>query len=219
MAALSEDVVELARALDPVPGHLIGHDWGASIAYAAVARAPGQWRSLATLAVPHPVAFAAALASDHEQLRRSWYVFLFQLHGFAEGIVRADDFGLLRSLWRDWSPGWTPEQADFDALARTFEAPGVLEAALTYYRAALAPDNPRAGEVSAIWEKAVTAPTLGLVGEDDGCIGAQVFQAAMPASLFTGGVDVACVGGTGHFLHLEAPSEVNARVLQFLARH
>lgn len=64
----------------------------------------------------------------------------------------------------------------------------------------------------------MTAPTLGLTGEKDGCIGADVFAAAMPAALFAGGVDVVRVPGAGHFLHLEAPARVHELILGFLAR-
>lgn len=219
MAALSEDVVDLANALDASPAHLVGHDWGASIAYAAAARAPKQWRSLTTLAVPHPVPFAAAMASDHGQLKRSWYIFLFQLRGLAEGVISADGFALLRSLWRDWSPGWTPESSDVHALTQCFGAPGVLEAALAYYRTALDPTHPRADEVAAIWAHPLSTPTLGLVGEDDGCISADIFQASMPAAMFPAGVEVVRMKGLGHFLHLEAPASVNERIVQFIARH
>ena len=168
MAALSEDVAALAAALDPAPAHLVGHDWGASIAYAAAARAPDQWRSLTTIAVPHPVAFAAALANDHAQLRRSWYMFLFQMRGLAETIVAADEYAFLHTLWRDWSPGWSPTPGDFAALKSAFRAPGVLEAALAYYRAAFDATAPRAAESAAIWANPVRAPTLGITGEDDG---------------------------------------------------
>ena len=65
--------------------------------------------SLTTLAVPHPAGFAAALASDLGQLKRSRYVFLFQVLGLSDVLVEANDWAFIEMLWRDWSPGW-----DFD---------------------------------------------------------------------------------------------------------
>lgn len=82
------------------------------------------------MAVPHPVAFAASLAGDYGQLRRSWYMFFFQMRGLAEGVVSADGFAFLQQLWRDWSPGWTPDAGDVAAVAKTMALPGVLEASL-----------------------------------------------------------------------------------------
>lgn len=218
-ATLSDDVVRLASALDASPAHLVGHDWGAGVAYAAATRAPAAWRSLTTMAVPHPVAFSSAMVTDEPQLRRCWYIFLFQMRGVAEELLRANDFALLRSLWRDWSPGWGPEQGDVDALSRVLGAPGVLEAALSYYRAAFDPADPRAGEIAAIWANPVSTPTLGLVGEDDGCVSADIFAACMPAPLFQRGVEVVRVKDAGHFLHLEQTRVVHEHVLGFIQRH
>ncbi|MBI1252154.1 MAG: alpha/beta fold hydrolase [Alphaproteobacteria bacterium] len=219
MAALSQDVLAIANALDDEPAHLVGHDWGASIAYAAASRAPHRWLSLTTLAVPHPAAFAANLAADYGQLRRSWYMYLFQMRGMAEAIVGGEDFAFLRALWRDWSPDYTPDPSDMAALFETFSKPGVLEAALAYYRTAFDPAAPRAGESAAIWTAPVAAPTLGLTGERDGCISPDIFTRSMPQAMFARGVDVRRVRDAGHFLHLERPDEVNALIIAFLARH
>ena len=71
------------------------------------------------MAVPHPAAFAVELASDYAQMRRSWYIFLFQLRGMAEAVIGANDFAFLRNLWRDWSPDWMPDSDAFSALTRT----------------------------------------------------------------------------------------------------
>src|SRR5690348_1532318 len=87
---------------------LIGHDWGAEAAYGAAALAPDRWRRLVTLAVP-PAALDEVLFSDYEQLKRSFYLFMFRdPAGFAETVVARDDLAFLDKLWRDWSPGSSP---------------------------------------------------------------------------------------------------------------
>ena len=217
-AALASDVPGLLDALGADRCHLIGHDWGASIAYAAAAASPERVASLTTLAVPHPAAFAQALTKDIGQLLRSWYMTYFQLKGRPEQVLPRDDFAFLERLWRAWSPGWTIPEADLAAVKQTFRAPGVLEAALAYYRIAFDRTHPRAAEARRIFSAPIQAPTLGLTGERDGCISAAVFQRCMPPALFAGGMRVQVIPGAGHFLQLEQPEAVNEAILAFLAQ-
>ena len=74
MEAVAGDVVTLTRALNEGPVHLIGHDWGAAIAYNAAAAAPECFRSLTTMAVPHAGRFARDGLRIFKQLRLSWYM-------------------------------------------------------------------------------------------------------------------------------------------------
>ena len=108
LETLAHDVIELLEELGE-PVDLVGHDWGAVITYAVCALAPERVRRAATLAVPHPLTMLRALRSP-AQLRRSWYMLLFQLPG-AERLVRARDLALIRRLWRSWSPGFTLDDA------------------------------------------------------------------------------------------------------------
>ncbi|NWG45046.1 MAG: alpha/beta hydrolase [Alphaproteobacteria bacterium] len=202
-------------ALDLADVHLIGHDWGASIAVAAACRLGGRIRSLSLLAVPHPVPFAAALTADLRQLQRSWYMFFFQIPGLSEYVVRRDDFAFLEHLWRSWSPGFEPPEAVLAEMRRVFAEPGVVEASLGYYRAAL---GARGGAPDP-YSPPVMAPTLGLCGAQDGCIGADIFLNCLPAERFPGGVRGECIAGAGHFLHLEAAEAVETRLRDHLARH
>ena len=217
-AALGEDVAGWMDALGAKEAHLVGHDWGSSIAIGVAARWPEKVRSLCALSVPHPAGFVASLATSIPQAKRSWYMFLFQLRGLSDALVAANDFAFIDTLWRDWSPGWDWEASDMAALKHTLAQPGVLEAALGYYRAAFDPAAPRAAEAMAWALNPIRAPTLGLAGETDGCIGADIYAAAMNPALFENGVEVKILPGAGHFLPLEAAEAVNAEVTAFLAR-
>jgi pimeloyl-ACP methyl ester carboxylesterase len=169
------------------------------------------------MAVPHPAAFAAALVGSYEQMRRSWYIYLFQLRGAAEQIVQADDFALLKNLWRDWSPGWSDGHA-LGAMQAALSQPGALSAALEYYRTAFNAAHPRAAESQALLATPIQAPTLGICGADDGCIGAKLFEASMPPTMFPGGVRTMRAPGSGHFVHSEQPEAVHAAIIAHL-RH
>lgn len=214
--ALAEDVVAWIEALGERTAHLVGHDWGASIAFAAAALSPERVQSLTVLSVPHPGLFAAVGLRDSRQMRRSWYMFFFQFRGLADWIVARNRFAFLKWLIRRWSPGWTPDRRDIDALEACFSAPGVLKSALQYYRTAFNTKAPRQAEGAALFGKPVTVPTLGLCGEDDGCIGADIFVRCMDPAMFTKGVETRRIAGAGHFLQLERPDEVNRAILSFI---
>jgi pimeloyl-ACP methyl ester carboxylesterase len=101
--AAGEDAIHLARHFSPdAPVRIVGHDWGAVAAFAAVAFAPERFSHLVSMAVPHPAAFVRAL-SNPAQLRRSWYMGLFQVRGLAEARLAKDDLAFVDRLWRDWS--------------------------------------------------------------------------------------------------------------------
>ena len=216
LPVLAGDVAACLDALGAARCHLIGHDWGASIAYAAAAGQPGRICSLTTLAVPHPAAFAQALARDIGQMLRSWYMFYFQLRDRPERIIPRRDFAFLERLWRDWSPGWRPPAADLQAMKDVFAQPGVLAAALAYYRQAFDARSPHAAETARLYGTPVRCPTLALTGARDGCIAADVFERCMPPDLFPAGLTVRRIQDAGHFLHLEQPRSVAAAIITHL---
>lgn len=213
-----EDVLAIADAMGLGRFHLVGHDWGASIAYGLCAQRPDRVISLAALAVPHPLRFAEALATDPEQLARSAYLLAVQDPAM-DATILADDMAWLKARWRDWSPGWTPPPDALAELARCFAQPGVAAAALAWYRQALDATSPAGLASQALLAGPFPVPTLGLVGADDGCIGAAVFMAAMQPADFPQGLVVETVAGAGHFLHREQPHAVTARLLAWLASH
>lgn len=215
-AALALDTVALIDALGGGRALLFGHDWGAIAAYGAAVLAPEKVARLAVAAVPHGPRLMAAMMSDYDQQRRSWYMFFFQ-HPLADVAVAANDFAFLDRLWEDWSPGYTPAAEERESLKATFRAPGVLEAALGYYRCTLNPalQSPALAEVQ---QRLAMAPievqTLYFHGVQDGCVGVDLV-AGMEAS-FPRGLTVEIVPAAGHFVHLERPEIVNPILLDFL---
>jgi pimeloyl-ACP methyl ester carboxylesterase len=213
---MAEDVAAWAASLSDAPVHLVGHDWGANIAYAAAARAPERFASLTTMAVPHPVRFGEAFASNPAQAARSAYILAFQAPGFEEQIV-ADDCAYLEALWRAWSPGWDIPADLIAAMKATFAEPGVARAALEYYRQAFDAASPAGQATAALFMQPIRVPTLGICGADDQCITADVFTAAMRAEDFAAGVKLKTIPGAGHFCHAETPDAVNAALINWLA--
>lgn len=220
LAALALDAIAVADALAPSSDAvLIGHDWGALAAYVAVGHRPDRFSKLVTMAVPHQGALLSRFLSTPEQLKRSWYMFFFQTP-FAEMVVPADDFALVDLLWRDWSPGLVPDPAFMRALKETLGAPGSTEAAIAYYRSMLGavPGDPALDDVQAAGMGPLAVETLYLHGADDGCMGVELVDPEELAAFFPAGIDVQVVPASGHFLHLDQPDAVQARVLSFLGR-
>ncbi len=211
LETLAGDVLAMIAQLSPDrPIDLVGHDWGAVITYAVCAADPARVRRAVTLAVPHPLTFLRRLQTS-AQMRRSWYMALFQIPG-SDRVVRANGFAMVDHLWKTWSPGFELDAARRTALHACLAAS--LPAPLGYYRAALRPlieFRARARRLAV----PLAPPVLQLHGADDGC----VLPPEIPVDddrRFTCR-ELAVIPNTGHFLHLEAPEAIAARVLAWLA--
>jgi pimeloyl-ACP methyl ester carboxylesterase len=218
-AALSLDALAVADALAPAdrPAVLLGHDWGALAAYGAAVHRPERFHRLVAMSVPHPALLAGRLLTTPAQLKRSWYMFFFQLP-LAGMSVGADDFAVIDMLWRDWSPGWEPPPDHLRGVKEALAAPGGLDAALGYYRHLwdTTRHDPRLSAVQGAGSGWVPVPSLYLHGRDDGCIGAELVDADAMKPVFPAGLDVEIFSALGHFLHLEDPATVNGRIVGFL---
>jgi len=215
-AVLALDAIELIGALGYSSAYLFGHDWGAIAAYGAAVAAPDKVTKLVTAAVPHGPSVIQAFMNSYDQQRRSWYMFFFQ-HPLADAAVAHDDFRFLERLWQDWSPGWHYAAEDMEALKATFRAPGVLSAALAYYRCTLNPErqDPALADLQAQLALApIVAPALVFHGARDGCMGGDLLGGM--EALFPNGLRKVVVEEAGHFVHLEQPEEVNRILLEFL---
>ncbi|HEY7930953.1 MAG TPA: alpha/beta hydrolase [Acidimicrobiales bacterium] len=211
LSALVDDANALHDALGgDERAVVIGHDWGAAIAYGACARAPEKWRRAVCIAVPPRALFASALFR-FEQARRSWYVWFFQ-SPFAESVVAANDFEFLTRLWQSWSPGYDATD-DLARVRQSLASDEALHAAISYYRALFTPDRDD-GVLRDATNQRPRVPTLYLHGADDGCVGVDV--AASVNDYLAEGSRVVFVVDAGHFAHLERPELVWREIDEFL---
>jgi pimeloyl-ACP methyl ester carboxylesterase len=215
--ALVHDALALHEVLDgDADAVLVGHDWGALAAYGAASLAPDRWRRVVTAAVPPPGSMGAAMAT-YGQLRRSWYMFFFQVAGFSDAVVAMDDLAFIGELWADWSPGYDATE-DLGHIRASLGDPANLAAALGYYRATwgTGPVDPALQAEQDATGSPPPQPTLYLHGRRDGCIGAELAEGA--GAVLSPGSEAVVLEDCGHFLQLERPDEFNRRVLDFLAR-
>jgi pimeloyl-ACP methyl ester carboxylesterase len=202
---LVEDVRALITALGATRAHIVGHDWGAGIAWAFAMRYPEMLERLAVLNGPHPERLLSAMR-DPRQLLKSWYMFFFQLPWLPEYALARNDYALLFDVF-DELPPWarlTPEEhAGYRA---AFEQPGALHAAVNYYRAMLRPN-------AAPPLARIDAEVLVLWGERDPYLGSGL---AVPSADWVPRARVEYTPTAGHFVQHARGSWVNERLLDFL---
>lgn len=200
---LGNDVLALIEALGEPSAIVVGHDWGASAAYAAASIDPDRVSRLITVAIPHP----ATVVIDEAFLERGAH-FLYLQEDDAEQLMRADDFLHVDELYARWSPTWAFEPSEVEPVKNVFSAPGSLTAALGYYRAASPLPPP-------FFLEPITVPTLAFAGLDDGVTLPEAFDNA--ASAFAGGYEVTKLPG-GHFVHRESEQAFIDALLTYLDR-
>jgi pimeloyl-ACP methyl ester carboxylesterase len=220
---LAEDLLAWIDELGADQVRVVGHDWGAIIAYAAAALAPTRIRCMVTIAVPHMRRFTPSMPMVSTvmpaQLRRSWYVLLFQLRGLSDVVFARHSDRILDKLWRDWSPGWTPEPGELDAVKATFALPGVRRAAMQYYRALFGSPTRRSRESWKLLAAKTPVPTLAITGALDGAVDSRLHDLGNWQNDYLAPSRVLRFERAGHFVHQERPNEVNAAILEWLRAH
>ncbi|HZJ25873.1 MAG TPA: alpha/beta fold hydrolase [Acidimicrobiia bacterium] len=179
--------------------HVVGHDWGAAVAWALAAAFPDRVDHLAALSVGHPSGFMSAGLAQRE---KSWYMLLFQFPGVAERWLSNDGWANLR----EWMT-----HPDVDAVIADLEATDSLTTGLNWYRANVAPES----WVAPPFElPPVAAPTMGVWSSAD----AHLLEAQMTASsaYVSGAWRYERIDGAGHHLQLEEPDRVNELLVDFL---
>src|SRR5919108_2249250 len=103
---LAGDVVGLIDAANVKKAYIVGHDWGASVAWWTAITYPERVERLVILNVPHPVVMRKKLQSSFAQLRKSWYIFFFQLSWLPEALARMNNFSaVVQSMQNSSRPG------------------------------------------------------------------------------------------------------------------
>lgn len=218
LEAIAGDVVHWIDQLGERKAHLIGHDWGAAITFVSGALHPERFHSLTAIAVPHSARLPTiGLRRVPIQLIRSSYMVFFQLRGIAEFAIRFRNWGMLRWLWKVWSPNFDLPREEWESLITTFGAPGVATAMLRYYRQNASPTIMMGLRESAMTSLAtVPVRTLAITGADDGCMDTRLYDHVFLEKDFPAGVRIERIEGAGHFAHQEKPAEINRLLLDWL---
>ena len=202
MPELVGDVLGMLDALHVERAHVVGHDWGAAVAWQVAARAAERVRTLTAVSVPHPVAFTQALQTDADQRQRSRYMKLFRLEGGkAEEVLLRDGSAGLRRVF-----GGSSASADAERYVHEMSEPGRLTACLNWYRAA--------SRDSVDDFPPVVVPTLYVWSDEDPALGRTAAEAT--ASHVAGPYRFVELHGVSHWVPEEAPDALLAPLLEHL---
>lgn len=212
---LVEDVLCLIKHFGKQKAAIVAHDWGAGVAWALAQRYPEAVSKLVAMQVPPPAAWRANFTL--RQLRRSWYMFFFQLPVLPEWWARANDFARVERMYRVTSV--RPDaftDSDIAVYKEALRQPGALRSSLNYYRANVLKSLFRGGvETPHERDARVGVPTLFIYGEQDVAI---VPETVRGVSKF---VDAPYrelrISDSGHWVQNEAVEEVNLALMDFLA--
>ncbi len=213
---LARDVERLIRACGATHAAVVGHDWGAIVAWWFAMLYPERLTRLAILNVPHPAytlepgLMRAAGVAPWRQLLRSWYVFFFQLPWLPELALSAGNFALVRrTLRRDPVHRGTFTEEDIERYVEALAQPGALTAAVNYYRALLR-RNPLGVRARL---RRIEVPVLVIWGEQDRYLEAGL---ARPPRRWVSNARVERLPDASHWVQLDRPERVNALLLSFL---
>jgi pimeloyl-ACP methyl ester carboxylesterase len=201
---LAQVTADLMTALEIPVADVVGHDWGANVAWALAAWHPDRVRSLTAVSVPHPSAYTDAWRNDPEQAERSAYIRLFWQAGKAEEVLLADGARRLRRMLGSPSETGVPAEA-VDEYVAVLSAPGALTAALNWYRAmsSATPVDP------------VGVPTTYVWSDGDVAIGRTAAEGC--ARYVTGDYRFVELPGVTHWIPEQAPRELAAIILDRIA--
>jgi pimeloyl-ACP methyl ester carboxylesterase len=218
-AAIGQDLVDFADALQIQRFAVAGYDWGGRAACIAAALHPERVRA-AVLIGGYSIqdTIAPSAPADPETERALWYQWYFNTERGRAGL-KANRRGICRLLWETWSPGWHFSDETFNRTAASFDNPDFVDVVIHSYRHrhgnALGEPRFLAVEQKLAQRPKIQVPTIVLHGASDG-VARPPADSPAERAMFTALVARNVVAGAGHFLSREKPDAVSSAMLKLL---
>lgn len=220
VSLLTDDVLSIVRHFGAREAAIVGHDWGAFVAWAFAYKHPEYVWKLAALQVPPPAAWIANMT--FRQAMRSWYMLFYQLPHVPEWSISANNFAALERIFKSTARPGTFTNTDITIYKAALRKPGALTGAINYYRAntgwmkkavASLMQQRRSGGSGTVDER-VRVPTLFIYGEQDFAILPETVRGVR--AYVDAPYREVRIATSGHWVQQEAPTEVNSALKDFL---
>ena len=205
---LAADIIGLLDTAGQEQAAIVGHDWGAAVAWHLATHYPERVSRTAVLNVPHPRVLGQELRRNPRQLRKSWYIFFFQLPWLPEAIFRARGYAAGRQALLRTSRHGTFSAADLAKYVAAWAQPGALPGMINWYRAAARHARRLAGT------SRVTGPLRIIWGEQDAFLEADMARRSLA---YCDKGQLTYLRAT-HWVQHEEAAEVSRLLLEFFER-
>jgi pimeloyl-ACP methyl ester carboxylesterase len=204
---LVEDIMGLVNALDYEKVNLVGHDWGAAIAWMLAIQHPDKLHRLGIINVPHPAVMRRFLQRDFEQMRHSLYALFFQLPWLPEMILKIGNWSVAANGMRSSSKPNAFREEDIEKYKEAWSQPGAMTAMLNWYRAAMWYRPPITNDMR------VHVRTLILWGVNDVALSRRM---ARPSIDYCDDGNLIFFPDATHWVQHEEADEINQHLIDFL---
>jgi len=204
---LTGDMVALIEAMGHSSANVIGHDWGAIVAWSLGILYPNRVRKLGILNVPHPVVFQKTVRGNFGQALKSWYVLSFQMPGLPEWMMSRGDYSFAATMIKRSGKPTTFSDADLEKYKAAWRNEGAMTGMINWYRAYVqkppaTPENVR-----------LPMPTLMIWGAQDQFLSASMAQ---PSIDLCDDGKLVMIDDATHWVQHDAHEQVNGLLLDFL---
>jgi pimeloyl-ACP methyl ester carboxylesterase len=210
---LAKDIIGLFDHFGIQKAKLVGHDWGAVVAWTVAINYPERLKKLAILNVPHPDVMTDFVLRNSAQRKKSWYVFFFQIPWFVEWVLSKNNFEYLARTLTQSGRKNTFTEEDVAEYKKAWSQKGALTGMLNWYRAIM-----RRGLSSALRRKKsaarrVQVPTLMLWGKHDVALSSEMAQ---PSIDLCDQGQLTFFDKATHWVQHDASEEVNQKLIEFM---
>lgn len=206
---LAKDIIGLIDAYGRKQIFLVGHDWGASVSWWVALKYPERIKKLVILNVPHPKVMAKHVFTDTEQMKKSWYIFYFQIPGAVDHLAASGNYEwVIQLITTSANPGAFTSQ-ELEEYRKAFKQPGAFTAMVNWYRAMVQTkqEPPKSFDV--------TMPMILMWGEEDV---AMLTEMADQSMAYCKEGCLIKFPGTSHWIQHEQAAKINPLIEDFFKK-
>ncbi len=210
---LAKDIIGLLDYFGIQKAKLVGHDWGAAVAWTVAINHPERLEKLAILNVPHPDVMMDFVSNNSAQRMKSWYVFFFQIPLYVEWILSKNNFKYLARMLTHSGRKNTFAEADVVEYKKAWSQKGALTGMLNWYRAAFRRGLRYVFSRKKSSARRISVPTIMLWGRRDAALSSEMAQ---PSIELCDQGELTFYEKSTHWVQHDASAEVNQKLIDFM---